>query len=325
MKRIALALALFGAASGAFLAAAPQVIEEIVAVVNDDIITLTQYKQQYEALYQQLKSQNMPEDQFNAQYKMLKDQLLDTMITDMLLLQQAKEKSINVAEELKSNLQKIKQENNFTTDEELRRAVESQGIAYDAWIKQYEDSLLKYRVIGQEVYQSIAVDDSEVVQYYKAHPKEFTVPTEYKLRAVYLSTTDTTPAALEARRAEISDKLKAGMTFEDAAAQFSDAPLKEAKGELGTLKQGEIDPTLEQAVDKLKAGEVSAWVQAKTGWYLLKVEERKDSYLKTFEDSREDVLNRLRNEKNQKATEDYLAKLKARSYIKILNPNPLGF
>ncbi len=324
MKRIAIALALFGAAAGVFLAAEPQVIEEIVAVVNDDIITLTQYKQQYEALYQQLKGQNLPEEQFNAQYKMLKDQLLDTMITDMLILQQAKEKSVNVAEELKSNLQKIKQENNFTTDEELRRAIEGQGIVYEAWLKQYEESLIKYRVIGQEVYQSIAVDDSEVVQYYKAHPKEFTVPTEYKLRAVYLAMADTTPAALEARRAEISEKLKGGMSFEDAAAQLSDAPLKEAKGELGTLKQGEIDPTLEQAVDKLKAGEVSAWVQTKTGWYLLKVEERKDSYLKTFEDSREEVLNRLRNEKSQKATEDYLAKLKARSYIKILNPNPLG-
>src|SRR5512136_3052310 len=158
------------------------------------------------------------------------------MITDMLVLQEAKNKNINVAEELKSNLQKIKQENNFTTDEELRRAIEGQGIPYDAWIKQYEDSLLKYRVIGQEVYQSIAVDDSEVVQYYKAHPKEFTVPTEYKLRAVYLGTADTTAEKLEARRAEISDKLKAGMSFEDAAAQLSDAPLKEAKGELGTLK-----------------------------------------------------------------------------------------
>jgi parvulin-like peptidyl-prolyl isomerase len=325
MRRAIAFMILAAAAGAALLAAAPDVVEEIVAIVNDEIITLSQYKQQFEIQVQQLKAQNLPQEQYDKQYKLVKGELLNAMITETLILQQAKEKNLSASEELKNNLQAIKKENNFTSDDDLRRAVEQQGIPYEQWLKQYQESILKQMVMVSEVYRSIVLDESEVVQYYKQHPQEFTVPAEYKLRAVYLTTEQRTPEALEALKADVSGKLKDGGAFPDVAAALSDPPMKEAKGDLGTFKKGELDKTLEEAVEKLKTGEVSPWVAAKNGWYLIKLEERKEGYLRTFDDARSEVQEKLLAGKRQKKSEDYIASLKAQSFIKILKPNPLDY
>jgi len=325
MKKAIIISILIGLAWPAVLAAAPQVVEEIVAVVNDDIITLSQYKQQFEIQAQQLKAANLPQEEYDKQYKLLKTELLNAMITEVLVLQQAKEKNLNVNEELKSNIAAIKKDNNFSSDEDLKRAVQQQGISYDQWLKQYEERLLKEMVMVTEVYRSIVLDESEVVQYYKQHPQEFTVPAEFKVRAIYLESAGRTAEALETLKAEISGKIKGGGAFPDVAAALSDPPFKEAKGEMGTFKKGELDKTLEETVDKLKVNEVSPWVAVKAGWYLLNLEEKKDTYQRTFDEARSQVQDKLMGEKRQQKSDTYITSLREHSYIKILKPNPLDY
>jgi len=326
MKKAVTLIVLAAAAGAALLAASPDVVEEIVAIVNDDIITLTQYRQQFDLQIQQLKAQNLSKDDYDKAYLQVKGGLLNAMVTDILLLQQAREKNLNVNEEVKNNIAAMKKENNIATDEDLRRAIEQQlGISYDQWRKQFEETLLKQLVMVQEVYRSIALDESEVVRYYKQHSKEFTVPAEYKLHAIYLSGEGRTAEALEGLKMEVGDKLKAGQAFPDAAAALSDPPLKAAKGDLGTFKKGELDRALEEAADKLKANETSPWLQTKTGWYLLRLDDKKESYLKTFDEARNDVQEKLMGEKRQKKEQEYLSSLREQSYIKILKPNPLDY
>jgi parvulin-like peptidyl-prolyl isomerase len=325
MKKAMTVIILMGMFGAALLAASPEVIEEIVAIVNDEVVTLSQFKQQFDLQVQQLKAQNLPQDEYDKQYRLLKSSALETIITEMLLLQQAREKDLNVSEELKNNIANIKKDNNFNSDEDLRRALEQQGMTYDIWRKQYEEMLLKQLVMVQEVYRSLALDESEVIQYYKEHPKEFTVPTEFKVRAIYLASETRTPQALEALKAEISGKLKAGGAFPDVAAALSDPPLKEAKGELGTFKKGELDKTLEDTLEKMKSNEISPWVSAKGGWYLLGLDEKRESYMRTFDEARAEVQERLMGEKRQKKTLEYLKSLREQSYIKILKPNPFDY
>jgi len=325
MKKTLVACIVMAMAGATLLSAAPQAVEEIVAVVNEDIITLSEYKQQFESQVQTLKSQNLSQDAYNKQYDAMKKGLLDNMITDLLLLQQAKEKNLNVNEELKNNIENIKKENNLSSDEDLRRAIQQTGVSYEQWVSQYRDFLLKQMVMMSEVYRSIVLDDSEVVRYYKQHPDEFTVPTEYKLHAIYLTAENRTPEVLEALKAEISAKLKAGAAFADTAAALADPPMKEAKGDLGTLKKGEVDKDLEAAIDKMKNGELSSWVSAKNGWYLLKLDEKKESYLKPFDEARLSVQEKILGEKRKAKADEFLANLRSQSYVKILKENPLDF
>jgi parvulin-like peptidyl-prolyl isomerase len=307
----------------AFLApAVGQVVEEIVAVVNDDVITLSQYKEQFDATVQQLRSALQGEE-YEKQYQMLKNEMLNMMVTDLLLMQQAKDKNLNVSEQVKMAVDNIKKENNIESDDDLKRGLQQQGLDYGQWVKQLEDNMLRQATIYSEVDRTIVLDDSEIVGYYKLHPNEFTEPEEYHVRAIYLGSEGKTPAALEEVRKLVSGKVTAGEPFNALAKEYSDGPAKEAEGDLGRFRKGELDKTLEQAVAKLKAGETGDWVETKNGWYLLKLEEKKDSRLKTFEEVKKEVEEKLYSEKKQKKLEEYLKTLKEKSYIKILKPNPL--
>ena len=321
MRKRTPVFALVGLAAVLSLAAG-QVVEEIVAVVNEDIITLSQYKEQYDSTVQQMRAALQGEE-FDKQLAMLKKEMLNMMITDLLLMQQAKEKNLNVGEQLKAAVENIKKENNIASDDDLKRGLQQQGMDYDQWLKQLEDNMLKQGVIYSEVDRSIVLDDSEIVGAYKLHPQEFTEPEEYKIRAVYLSTEGNAPAALEEKKKEIGDKVKAGEPFNVLAKEYSDGPAKESEGDLGTFKKGELDKALELAVSKLKAGETSGWIETKNGWYILKLEEKKESRLMTFEEVRKNVEERLYTQKKEKKLGEFLKVLREKSYIKILKPNPL--
>ncbi len=323
MKKIIAGLALAGLVAAAAPAlSAQEVVEEIVAVVNDDVITLSEFRAQYEMAQAALRAQ-VPEDQQAQAGEQLRKEYLNTMITELLLLQKAKALGLNVQEQLKAAIEKIKQDNSIASDADLRRAIEQQGLPYEIWLRQYEDGMMRQAVLYTEVQRSIALGDSEVVQYYKKNPAEFTVPTEFKLNAIYFAGEGRTAEEMEALKAAVDAKLKAGAAFADAAAELSDAPMKEAKGELGTFKTGELEPALETAVDKLKPGETSGWVNSKNGWYLLQLVEKKDSRLRSFEEARGEVEQKIFGQKAAVKEEAYLKDLRAKSFVKIVN-DPFG-
>jgi len=300
------------------------VVEAIVAIVNDDIITLSECRAQFELMATGLQSQQLPQEQYDQQYALLKKEFLNTMITDMLLLQKAKELGLNVQEQIKGMIEKIKKDNNMASDADLRRAVEQQGMSYETWLKQYEEGMMRQGVLYTEVERGIVLDDAEIVQYYKKNPAEFTTPTEYKLNAVYITAEGRTADAVEALKAAVDAKLKSGASFADTAAEFSDPPMKDAKGDLGTFKAGELETALESPVERLKAGEKTGWINNKNGWYLLQLVEKKDSFLRPFEDARKEVEQRIFGEKAAAKDAAYVKTLRERSFVKILNPDPLG-
>lgn len=306
-----------------FGSAASEIVEEIIAIVNDDIITLSQYKQYHDSLYQMLRAQ-LQGQEFEKQYTMLKGEILDNMITDLLLLQLAKEKQLNVSEQVRATVDQIKKENNIESDEQLRRELSRQGLDYEQWLKQLEDNFLRQALVFTEVDRSIVVEDSETVNYYKLHQEEFVEPEEYKLRAIYLSSEERSQDELQALKKEIEDRIKAGDDFGALAGQYSDGSIKENQGDLGTLKKGELDPTLQAAVANLKPAEITAWVQAKAGWYLLKLEEKKDSRLKSFEEVKKEIEEKIFSEKRTQKVKEFLKEIKEKSYIKVLKPNPLN-
>ncbi len=304
-------------------AGAQQVIEEIVAVVNDDIITLSDYRRQHDAFVQMLRSQLQGEE-YEKQYQQMKAELLNTMITNILLLQLAREKQLNVSEQLKLVIENIKKQNNIESDEDLRRELAKQGLAWEDWTKQQEEYLLNQAVIYTEVERAIVIDESEIVAYYKDHRGEFVEPEEYKLRGLYISDENRTPEEVEARKAEVLAKLDAGEDWGAVAAASSDGPTKDSKGELGTFKKGELEKSLEEAVSKIKPAERTPWLSVKNGWYLIRLDEKKDSRQLSFEESRKAIEEKIYNERKQKKLEEFLKNLREKSYVKILIPDPLG-
>ena len=320
-KKIILAVSLLLVAAVAV--PARQVIEEIIAVVNDDIITLSDFKTEYEERLMAARAQYRGEELERA-IEYTKAHILDEMITDLLLIQMARKMNINVTDQLKMVVENIKRANDIENDEMLKRALAQQGYNYDEWIATMEKQILREAVLRNQIGQKVVIDDAEIVDYYKKHQDEFVVPEEYELRAVYLAIEGREAAALEARKAEIEAKIKGGAPFAEVAEADSDEPLKAAKGSLGTFKAGELDRTLLAAVKPLTKGGMTPSVQSKNGWYLILVEEKKDSRLRTFDESRGAITEKIGTQKQNAEVDKFLAEIKSKNYIKILKPDPFA-
>ncbi len=325
MRTVRLFLILFLLFLAISFIASQEVIEEIVAIVNDDIITLSEYRAAYETNYQMYRAQFQGEE-FNKQLEWMKKNLMDQLITGKLLLQEAENlQGINIDEQMRLYIDNIKKENNINSDEDLKRILKQQGSSYEEWTRILRENMMKDAVIFSEVQRSIVVDEAEIVSYHKLHPEEFTEPPEFKLKAITLTSGSGSDEGIEAKKQEISRRIAAGEDFGALASEYSEGPEKETDGDLGSFKKGNLARELEEPVENLKEGEVTPWIQFRNGWYLLKLVEKKEARVKPFEEAREDIQRKLLGEKTQVKLEEFLKELKEKSYIKILNPNPLGF
>ncbi|MFH1945995.1 MAG: SurA N-terminal domain-containing protein [Acidobacteriota bacterium] len=296
-------------------------VEAIVVVVNQDIITLSQYKAIYDATHAALQA-SVPPEEFQDVWQIRKKQLMDTIITNSLLLQEARKMGLNVSEQMRMTIDRIKEENNLETDGDLIRALQQQGMTYDQFRKQLEEDMLRQALVYSEVDRIIVIDDSDYVDYYKKHPEEFVEPAVYQIRAIYISGGTLSEEELNSKKSEIDARLAAGEVFATVAGEMTEGPGKENGGDLGTLKSGEMAKELEDAVRDLEAGQTAAWLEFREGWWRLYLEEITPNQLKSFEDSRQAIEQKLMAQQRDIKLEEYMIKLKERSYIKILIPTP---
>ncbi len=299
------------------------VVEAIVAVVNDEIITLSDFKVQHDLLYRELRSQVQGEE-FQKQYEFAAGYLLENMIMNILLLQKARELDIDVSEQLNMFIENIKQENNIESDAQLKAEFEKQGADFEAWKSQMRESYMRDMAVYAEVGRSIVVDDAEIFNYYRQHPDEFTQPPEYRLRGIFVSSEDNSEEDAERKKKEILGLLEAGEDFGSVAGTHSEGPNKDKQGDLGSFKQGDMLDSFEQEVTELDEGGVTPWISIQSGWYLLRLEEKTESRLLPFDEVRDQVQEKIFQERSQVERQKYLERLKAKSYIKILIEDPLA-
>jgi len=319
--KIALAVLLLVGLTSQFRGQA--VVEAIVAIVNDEIITLSDFKTQHDLLYRELRAQVQGED-FQKQYEFAAGMLLENMIVGILLLQKARELDLDVTEQVNMYLENIKQQNNIESDAALKAAFEQQGGDFEAFKSQLREMYLRDMAVYAEVGQSIVVDDSEIFNYYRQHPEEFTQPPEYSLRGIFVSSEDNSEEDAGRKKQEILALLQSGEDFGGVAASHSEGPNKDRQGELGSFKQGDMLAAFEQEVARLEEGGVTPWISIPSGWYLLRLEEKTESRLLPFDDVRDQVQEKIFAERSEAERQKYIERLRSRSYVKILIEDPLS-
>jgi len=303
---------------------AQDVVEAIVAVVNDEFVSLSDYIERHDTYLQALRAQLQGEE-FTKQYEAFKIGLMDTLITEHLLIQEAKKMGANVTDEVNAQIERFKEQNGFTSDAQLIQALNRENLNYDDWKEGLEMGMLQQFVLSNEVGRSLVIDDSELVGFYNQHLEDFREPEEYSLRAIYVSSEGKSGEEVQARKQEIDGKIAAGEDMAILAAQYGEGPEKDAQGDLGSFVKGQMLTDMEQAVQDLQAGEMTAWIEMPNGWYLLRLEDKKESQIKAFDEVRQEIEDELFNGKYETGIMKYLDELKSRSYIKILIPNPLDY
>jgi len=323
MNRIKIALAALLLVGLTGLLSGQAVVEAIVAIVNDEIITLSDFKVQHDLLYRELRAQIQGEE-FQEQYEFAAGLLLDNMIVGTLLLHKARELDIDVTEQMNMYIENIKQQNNIDSDAALKAAFEQQGQDFEAFKSQLRERYMREMAVYAEVGQSIVVDDAEIFNYYRQHPEEFTQPPEYRLRGIFVSSEDNSEEDAGRKKQEILGLLEAGEDFGGVAAAHSEGPNKDQQGELGSFKQGDMLDAFEQEVAQLDEGGVTPWISIQSGWYLLRLEEKTESRLLPFDDVRDQVQEKIFAERSDAVNQKYIERLRAKSYVKILIEDPLA-
>lgn len=306
----------------ALLVQTQEIVEAIVAVVNDEFISLTEYKTRHDNFYDMLRAQFQGED-FTKQYELLKNSLMETMITELLLMQEARNLNLDVTEQLNSQIELIKEQNKFANNDELRQALAQENMVFEDWMENLKLSLLQQAVIYRAVGSSIVVDDSELVGYYNQHLEDFREPVEYTIKGIYVSSDGKSEEEVQSKKQEIDGKISAEEDMSILAAEYGEGPEKDSQGDLGSFIKGQMLPNMEEAVEGLNVGELTSWIEMPDGWYLLRLEDKIESRIKAFDEVRDEIESTLFNEKNETGMQKYLAELKDRSFIKILVPDPL--
>jgi parvulin-like peptidyl-prolyl isomerase len=182
--------------------------------------------------------------------------------------------------------------------------------------------MLETRVQQNEVLAKISVTEDEAHAYYDAHKNEFTTPSEMMLRqiliAVPVSDRGVNVAQDDAAKAKAEDvrhRLLAGEPFARLAAEVSEDASKANGGLFGPIKSDEIAPALETILEKLKVGDVSEVIRTQRGYQLLTLESRTETKVKTFDEARQDISDRIADEKRRAETQKYIEKLRASATI----------
>jgi peptidyl-prolyl cis-trans isomerase SurA len=312
------------------LAAAPQaaaqakgtVIEDIIARVNNSIITLSDYQKSLQDMAQEVQQdcQGCPQDRMMTELKEKQKDLLRDLIDQQLLIERAKDMDINVETDLIKRLDEVRKQNNLATMEELQKAVESQGIPWEDYKTQLRNHLLSQEVIRHEVGSRMDIGSGEVKAYYDAHKDDFNRPEQVALAEIFLSTEGKTPeevAAVRTKADDLHNRLVKGDDFTALAKKYSEGSTAQDGGDLGLFEHGQLDQQLTDVVFKLDKGQLTDVIQTKQGFDILKVLDHYQAGIQPLEKVEGEITNKLYMEKMDPALRKYLGELREESYVMV--------
>jgi peptidyl-prolyl cis-trans isomerase SurA len=298
------------------------VVEEIIARVNNDVITMSDYQKAEEQLREEVAHdcQGCPQDKLFAQFKEQQKDLLRGLIDQSLMVQRAKDMGISVESDLIKRLDDVRKQNGLASMEDLEKAVEGSGLAWEDYKTTIRNGLLTQEVVRREVGSHINIPTDEVKQYYDAHPQEFTRPEQVVLSEIFLSTDGKSPEEIESvqKKAEdLRNRVMKGDDFNEIAKRYSEGSTAKDGGDLGTFKKSELAPQLEAVVFKMEKGQITDVIQTKTGFEILKVENHYEAGLQPQAKVENEIMNRLYMQKMQPQMRDYLGQLREESYVMV--------
>jgi peptidyl-prolyl cis-trans isomerase SurA len=295
--------------------AATETVEEIYAIINDEVITGSELMK-FEAEMTRVLQSQMQGEQLAEAMREMKKELLNRFIEQKLMLSKIKEKNYNVDSDVEMIIQDIKKQYQFASDDDLKNALQAEGIEFAAWKEQWRERRKQERLVGEEVGSKIKVDNPQIMEYYRSHPEEFTTPAEITLNAIFLKK-NADPSKPQEKMDQILAELKLGL-FEETAKKHSELPDAANSVLLGKFKKGEMDKALEEAALTLKKDEYSGWIETESGWYIIQLVDFVPDRLMEVKDVRDEIIRKLREGVQQVKLKEYIEQLKKESYIKIL-------
>ena len=303
------------------------VVEEIIARVNDQIITRADYDRAMKELDDEGRQRGLTMQQLSEQHK----DLLRNLIDQQLWLSKAKELGITGETELINQLNDLRKQYNLATMEDLEKAAQEQGVSYEDFKASIRNRIVTQEVMRQEVGRHMNITPGEVQRYFEAHKQDFVQPESVRMSEILISTGTPAPspeggtqpddpakvAAAKAKADEIEAKLKAGADFSELARTSSEGTTAAQGGDLGSYKRGQLNKVFEDAAFNLKTGQVTDPIRTKQGYVILKVVQHVPGGVPQYSDVEQQVEQDYWDSKMMPAIREYLTRAREDAYVEV--------
>ena len=285
---------------------AARLSDRIVAVVNTDLIMLSELQSEVAAEEKQLEQRYRGEE-LQRRLRQAQYSVLTRMIERKLQLQLAKTKGVEV------------------TDDEVNRAVQElrrQGEAVNESNpnekRLLREQLLLLKVVDREVRSGIMISEAELQRYYERHISRFMLPEEYRISQIYIRPRPGQDRREARARADsVLASLRQGADFADLVLRYSDGPEATRGGNLGYIRQGELLPEIERALATIQLGGVAGPIETADGFHLIRLDEKKPPQFRPFEEVKTEIQGLVYQQKSEDVYQFWLADLKSRAFVEI--------
>jgi peptidyl-prolyl cis-trans isomerase SurA len=304
-------------------------VEEIIARVNDQIITRSDYDRAMKELDGEARQHGASMQEISDAHR----DLLRNLIDQQLWLSKGKELGINGETELVKRLNEIRKQYNLETIEDLEKAAKEQGVSYEDFKANIRNSIITQEVMRDQVGRKVQFTPGEAQHYFEEHKQEYSQPESVHLSEILVAVGAPAPApaipgmappedpaqlaAAKAKADDIEAKLHAGGDFTQLAKNFSDGTTAAEGGDLGTYKRGELAKVLEDATFALKAGDVTEPIRTRQGFVILKVTQHVPGGVPAYKDVEQQVEENFYTSRMEPAMRDYLTTMREQAFIDI--------
>ena len=293
-----------------------ELVDRILAVVNNDIVTLSEFNKTYAKLAMQIRASDYAPEQQRELLSNLNTQVLDTLIKETLTEQQAKTFQIEIEDkEIDDAVNDIKDRHHYTADE-FERILQMQGSS----IKEYREHIRKQKIqsqlVGIMVQSKVVITDDDVKAYYDSHMEQYEPKTTYYLRTIIKR------LASDQTRLEMDEALaafEAGTPFEEVAKKYAEPPFNESGGLLGSYTLDQLSLQIQGAIKDLQIGTCSSVLKTDQGLQILYVENITQEGGQTLEEASTDIRKLLYQTKMEQRYHAWIDDLKEKSHIKLID------
>jgi peptidyl-prolyl cis-trans isomerase SurA len=297
----------------------PVVVDEVIAQVNDGVVTLSQLKREMKERVDSLKQSGMGESQAVSEVEKHKAELIATLINEQLLVQKGKELDLTerVEAEVNKRMLDVAKENHITSIDKLDEAMRGAGLDPVAIRQTMRIEIMKQAVMEGEVDSKLffGLTMEELRRYFDTHQANFLKPETVELSEIFLSLAGKQEADVKARAAQLVTQLRGGADFVTLAKAYSERGAAQG-GKVGLFQIPDLRPDIATAIKNLQSGQVSEPLRSDEGYQILRVDTRTaGSNTPTFNENQ--VREAITRERSPKAREDYLQDLRNDAYVKI--------
>jgi peptidyl-prolyl cis-trans isomerase SurA len=299
---------------------AAEVCNRVVAVVNNEVITLYELNNRIKEMTGATPEELMQKNE--AMYRDAEHKILEILIDEKLAQAKIKELRIHVSDkQVDSYLDKLKRDNQWT-QEDLVARLKKEGLSYEKYKERLKREIERAQLIEEEVRSKIIIRDESIQKYYEDHKGSFGVAEKVQLAGIFLMRKDLKSEEemreLYKKAQGISVKLKEGADFAQLAGAYSNGPGANQGGDLGMFTVDNLEPGLKSLVEALPEGAISDPLVRPNGIQIIKVVKKQTGKIRSLEEMREAIYGILYQEEVNRRYQEWIKQLRESAYTRVL-------